>query len=329
MSITPKNWDQFQHYKNRSPAWIKLHRGLLDDFEFFCLPIASRALAPLLWLLASEYENGEITATPKVIAFRLRMSEADLVEAFKPLVDAGFFTDASGLLAACKQSACLEKEREEEREERKIRVVASATHPAHEALFEEFWKSYPSRGTGSNPKKPARKLFFAAIKRGTDPQIMIAAIKALHGIDRTKLGTGFVPQATKWLGDERYEGFQEKPDTSSVIPLPPRPGLPSHEELTRRALERLNADCARETEAEAGDRDGDEGELLATGPSLRGGPPGDGSWDAADHSSRSTGMVGLGSILQQSPGLAALRVEDGSNRPDQGDDGPDAMAAMV
>lgn len=112
MNITPKNWASFQHYKDRSPSWIKLHRGLLDDFTFARLPVASRALAPLLWLLASEYEGGKITASPEELAFRLRLSDSDLMEALKPLIDSGFFI-ASEMLADCKQDACLEKRREE------------------------------------------------------------------------------------------------------------------------------------------------------------------------------------------------------------------------
>lgn len=125
MSITPKNWATFQHYKDRSPAWIKLHRGLLDDFAYSRLPVASRALAPLLWLLASEYENGTIPSTFEEIAFRLRMSEAELVEAVNPLIEAGFFSKSSTPLAARKRRACLEKE--EEREKEKNSPVAKAT----------------------------------------------------------------------------------------------------------------------------------------------------------------------------------------------------------
>ena len=60
MKLTPRNWDDFQHYKERRPVWIKLHKNLLDDYEFHCLPVASKALAPLLWLLASEYSDGTI-----------------------------------------------------------------------------------------------------------------------------------------------------------------------------------------------------------------------------------------------------------------------------
>lgn len=121
MKITPKNWKQFQHYTDRKPAWIKLHRFLLDDYSFHCLPIASKALAPCLWLLASEYENGTIDATEEEIAFRLRMSRDDLRKAFKPLVDNGFFSTSSVVLADCYQGDSLEKEIELEKEkERKV-----------------------------------------------------------------------------------------------------------------------------------------------------------------------------------------------------------------
>jgi hypothetical protein len=68
MSLTPKDWAEFQHYKTRNPVWIKLHRTLLDNFAYSRLPVASRALAPFLWLLASCYQDGKITATLSQIA---------------------------------------------------------------------------------------------------------------------------------------------------------------------------------------------------------------------------------------------------------------------
>jgi hypothetical protein len=116
VSLTPKNWKEFQHYTDRKPAWIKLHRALLDDYQFACLPVASRALAPCLWLLASEYKDGEITASLEEIAFRLRMTAGELSDALHPLVKSGFFTVASDALADCYQDACLEKEKEKEKE---------------------------------------------------------------------------------------------------------------------------------------------------------------------------------------------------------------------
>lgn len=119
MRITPRNWQELQHYKDRAPVWIKLHRKLLDDFEFHCLPVASRALAPMLWLLSSEYENGTIEASSAKVAFRLRMPESDFLEALKPLIQSGFFSleqDASNVIAECLPRDREEKEKEKETE---------------------------------------------------------------------------------------------------------------------------------------------------------------------------------------------------------------------
>jgi hypothetical protein len=106
IKIAPKNWGSFQHYKNRKPPWIKLHRGLLDDYDFHCLPVASKALAPCLWLLASEYEKGEIVASPEQLAFRLHMSINELVSSLIPLINSGFFSGDSAMLAKCVLHDC-------------------------------------------------------------------------------------------------------------------------------------------------------------------------------------------------------------------------------
>ncbi len=117
-----KNWDRFQHYKDRTPPWIRLHRGLLDDYEFHCLPDASRALAPCLWLLASENPDpsrGEIAAADEKIAFRLRMPVRKFQDAVKPLIEHGFFEmerDASEVLADGPHGATPEAETEAEGE---------------------------------------------------------------------------------------------------------------------------------------------------------------------------------------------------------------------
>lgn len=130
-TIRVKNWDKFQHYKDRAPAWIKLHRDILDDFDFHSMPVASRALAPMLWLIASENERGEIDATPKRLAFRLRMTEKEVIDAVKPLIDNGFFVvvnDSSRLLAECLPRE--EEEREEEVEKEKNIVEQQAARPS-------------------------------------------------------------------------------------------------------------------------------------------------------------------------------------------------------
>lgn len=99
ISLVPHNWNKFQHYKARRPPWIKLHRELLDDFKWHSLPLASKALAPMLWLLASEHEQGLIMGDEVEIAFRLRVSREELETAINSLKEAGLFDDASITLA--------------------------------------------------------------------------------------------------------------------------------------------------------------------------------------------------------------------------------------
>lgn len=111
-----RNWSEFQHYKDRSPPWIKFHRALLDNYEYACLPLASKALAPLLWLLAAESNDGSLRVEVPWIAFRLRWSEADVAAGLTPLIEKGFIEGASEALADCKQVAIPELEGETEGE---------------------------------------------------------------------------------------------------------------------------------------------------------------------------------------------------------------------
>lgn len=116
MLLQPRNWAKFQHYKDRCPPWIKLHRDLLIDREFMCLPLASKALAPLLWLLASESKDGTFDGSTEELAFRLHLPPTDIEKGLKPLIDKGFFIVDSTMLAERKQVAIPETETEKEEE---------------------------------------------------------------------------------------------------------------------------------------------------------------------------------------------------------------------
>ena len=115
MLLRPKGWDKFQHYKDRCPPWIKLHRDLLTNRDFMCLPIASKALAPMLWLLASESKDGVFDASFEELQFRLHISFKDYQDGLKSLIDKKFFETADGVLAECLQVATPETERETEK----------------------------------------------------------------------------------------------------------------------------------------------------------------------------------------------------------------------
>jgi hypothetical protein len=224
MIIVPKNWATFQHYKDRSPAWVKLHRSILDDYEFSCLPVASRALAPLLWLLASEYEDGKIDASEEKLAFRFRMSVDELSAAIKPLIDSGFFVLASGALADCKHDAILEieKEKQEKIEKEKNIGRSQATRPTADSDFQEFWKVYPKR-SGTNPKAPAFQRFQAAVRGGAAPAEIIAGARryAEHMRAEKKIGTEFVKQSMTWLGQRLWEDYAATAPPDADFSKPP------------------------------------------------------------------------------------------------------------
>ena len=108
-----KNWARFQHYKSRRPPWIKLHRTLLDDCIFLRLQTASRALAPLIWLLASESDDASVAGDHEELAFRLRIDKKEIDEGIKGLIASGYIErlhDASNALAARKQNLTTETE---------------------------------------------------------------------------------------------------------------------------------------------------------------------------------------------------------------------------
>lgn len=105
LRITPVDWNNFQHYKNRRPPWIKVHRKILEDVKFARLQHASKALALHLWMLASEYDGGEIVDSDEQISFRVLATCKQLASALIELKNNGFFTLASETLAWCLQHA--------------------------------------------------------------------------------------------------------------------------------------------------------------------------------------------------------------------------------
>ncbi len=119
MLLQPKNWAVFQHYKDRCPPWIKLHRDLLNDRAFMRLPIASKAIAPMLWLLASESKDGVFDGSLDELVFRLHITPKEYQDGVKPLIDNDFFILVSGVLAERKQVAIPETEGETETKKEK------------------------------------------------------------------------------------------------------------------------------------------------------------------------------------------------------------------
>jgi hypothetical protein len=144
MLLQPKNWAVFQHYKDRCPPWIKLHRDLLNDRSFMRLPIASKALAPMLWLLASESKDGVFDGSLDELVFRLHISEKDYQQGLQPLISNGFFVVASDMLAECYQVAIpeTEGEREAEKETETKREKKATSVACPPDVSEQVWNDW-------------------------------------------------------------------------------------------------------------------------------------------------------------------------------------------
>ncbi len=253
MSITPKNWDEFQHYKDRSPIWIKLHRKLLDNYDFHRLPVASKALAPLLWLLASEYEAGKITATNDEIAFRFRMPPEELGEALNPLIASEFFESDSKPLARRKRVAMPEKR------ERHIEKIETEREPPPKPIIKKQGDhELPSAFTPDFSAATAVGLSRVEADREFQRFKNHAAMKGRRCSDWQAAWRNWCIKAAEFMG---------KPPPKSVTatgdPVPLRPvGAPSDEEL-RKKYEQYRA---VPTEAQAARSNGDG---THNGPELR------------------------------------------------------------
>jgi hypothetical protein len=123
-----KNWTKFQHFKNRTPPWIKVYRDLLNDLDWFSLDDKSARCLIMLWLIASEdkNKNGELPDVQS-LAFRLRMSEKDINTCIKRLCKWVLQDDITAISERY-HDGLPETERETEKEgEIEANVITSAT----------------------------------------------------------------------------------------------------------------------------------------------------------------------------------------------------------
>lgn len=202
-----KSWGEFQHYKERNPPWIKLHKRLLDNYEYHRLPDASKALAPMLWLLASESDDGSIEFDAGRIAFRLRTNVEWLEAALKPLIDGEFLAfdgNAITALAPCKSETRLETEAETQEKTESERMRAQLL----DREFESWYAIYPvhkGRGQALRGYKTARK--------------KATAETLLEGAKRYRDDPNRKPEFTKhpatWLHSEGWLDESQPSDSKS------------------------------------------------------------------------------------------------------------------
>lgn len=160
--IKIENWEEFQHYKHRNPAWIKLHGALLSNYEYRTLKDGEKLLLLSLWMLRSRISH-DIPNDPAYIGEITAIKGKPKLQA---LIDKGFVTcyqDASSMLSiekrsAKKQCAPVEKSREEKSRVEERIYMSENDSPENEekgseglTLVEEFesgWDQYPGNKRG-------------------------------------------------------------------------------------------------------------------------------------------------------------------------------------
>ena len=221
-----RNWEEFQHYKDRDPTWIKLYNRLLDDYAFGLLPDARKWHLIGIFLLASRHNN-RIPKDPHWVG---RKIGAHMPVDLMLLERAGFLVmldaeipDAPLLLAPPEQLASPEKEkRREETETESLSAGADACDVFQKVLeegklnypasFEAFWQSYPTDPLMSKKKT------YEQWRRLTRADCAAARAACEHFRDFCRSHPSYRPvHAWRFLAERRFDGFAAAapPDTHS------------------------------------------------------------------------------------------------------------------
>jgi len=134
-TFSVNSWEKFQHYKDRNPPWIKLHNHLLDDYNFECLPDATKCHLLCIWMLASRTNNKMVFDNSWVKRKIGANSTVDL----ELLLSAGFIE-----LQSQEQDASNALVSEEKRREEKRRGEESRVDKVSQKLDYSSWPSMPS-----------------------------------------------------------------------------------------------------------------------------------------------------------------------------------------
>lgn len=111
-----KNWQEFQHYKNRGPYWIKLHFRLLSSQDWVRSSDADRSLLIACMLIASQSKHPDGRFEADADYFR-RVAYLNGLPDFKSLIQIGFL-ESLDVSRESLDNLPIEKRREETEKER-------------------------------------------------------------------------------------------------------------------------------------------------------------------------------------------------------------------
>jgi hypothetical protein len=208
-----RNWEQFQHYKDRNPPWIKLHFALLSSEDWVSLDDASRVLAIACMLVASR-NNGCVPNNP---AYMRRVAYLNTNPDFRPLISCGFLekplADASTTQALASTLQADARPEERQSREDSLSETSSDEKPKKGSRkkreyppdFEAIWREYP---TDENMSKADAFDAYAKLD-AADKDALAASIGPFlqycrkHPDYRPKHMVGFIKS-------RRFDGFQSQ-----------------------------------------------------------------------------------------------------------------------
>lgn len=242
-SFKIKNWEKLQHYKSKNgekPVWLKLYRDLLDDFEFHSLPVESRALLPMLWLIAGE-DGGRFSSDIKKIAFRLRQSVKEIEVAIKPLISSSFI-ESIGIIEPLYNDPIPEDIDKKNIDKKNIDKIIEESFN-FDSNFEECWKLYPNTSKKGS-KCAAKEKYVKLIRKGEKHEAIISGI----GRYRNYCADGtFNQHFTTWINQN---GWKDEWDTLHKPPRRDNQGQkPSYMDQMQDAGQRATDQINRELDA--------------------------------------------------------------------------------
>lgn len=192
-----KNWEKFQHFKDRRPPWIKLHREILDQRDINALSDGAFRVLVGLWLLASEDSemNGNLPCVDD-ICFRLRKDKSFVTKCLRelnPFLRQGDNTAISERYRGDDPEAEAEAEGEGEAEA-EAEAEGAATQPEtaclkfteiEDAIREQWNAAVATRpGWSKCTKRPSGEVGRLLAARCRDPDWVADYPKALEAMTR-------------------------------------------------------------------------------------------------------------------------------------------------
>ena len=182
MAYFIKDFSKFQHFKDRTPPWVKLYRDILDDPDWHELaPEAAKTLV-MLWLIASEDDNKSgMLPDNKKLAFRLRITDKNLRIILSQLSHWLIQDDIKEISKGDQPDAPERAGEETETETEKIDVELEILNYLNSKT-----------GSGYRNVEANRRLIAARLKDGTTVDQVKEVIDA---------------KCSEWLNDEKMSGY--------------------------------------------------------------------------------------------------------------------------